>query len=79
MPALTVRIASRSCTGVVSFSRNPLAPYRIAVHYYSRGPMGYGLGLVQVVRYDGKGGLTVEPRPFVVMIDGAMVDVGEVK
>ena len=31
LPACTVRIASRSITGVVSLSRNPLAPYRIAV------------------------------------------------
>jgi len=38
--------------------------------------MGYGMGTVQVVRYDGKGGLSVEPRPFVVMVDDAMVDLG---
>lgn len=54
------------------------APYRLGVHYYSRGPMGYGMGTVQIVRHDGKGGLQVEPRPFVVMVDQAMVDVGEV-
>ena len=40
------------------------------------GPMGYGMGTLQVVRHDGKGGLTVEPRPFVVMADNAMVDLG---
>jgi len=55
------------------------APYRLRVHYYSRGPMGYGMGTVQVVRHDGAGGISVEPRPFVVMADGAMVDVGSVK
>ncbi|HVG08455.1 MAG TPA: VIT domain-containing protein [Thermoanaerobaculia bacterium] len=55
------------------------APYRLGVHYYSRGPMGYGMGTVQVVTHDGEGGLTVEPRPFVVMTDRAMVDVGSVK
>jgi Vault protein inter-alpha-trypsin domain/Tetratricopeptide repeat len=54
------------------------APYRLAAHYYSRGPMGYGMGTVQIVRHDGKGGLTVEPRPFVVMADQAMVDLGVV-
>jgi len=54
-------------------------PYRLRVHYYSRGPMGYGMGTVQVVRHDGAGGISVEPRPFVVMADGAMVDVGSVK
>ncbi|MFL6291288.1 MAG: tetratricopeptide repeat protein, partial [Thermoanaerobaculia bacterium] len=55
------------------------APYRLGVHYYSRGPMGYGMGTVQIVRHDGAGGISVEPRPFVVMADGAMVDVGSVK
>ena len=54
------------------------APYRLRVHYYNRGPMGYGMGTVQVVRHDGKGTVTIEPRPFVVMTDAAMVDVGTV-
>ena len=54
-------------------------PYHLRVHYYSRGPMGYGMGTVQVVRHDGKGGFTIEPRPFVVMADQAMVDLGVVK
>ncbi len=54
------------------------APYKLAVHYYRRGPMGYGMGIIHVVGHDGKGGLSVEPRPFVVMADNAMVDVGSV-
>lgn len=54
------------------------APYKLRVHYYSRGPMGYGMGIMQVVRHDGKGRLTVEPRPFVVMADDAMVRLGSV-
>lgn len=56
----------------------PAAPYRLRAHYYRRGPMGYGMGTVQVVRHDGKGGFSVEPRPFVVMADDAMVDLGKV-
>ncbi|HEX4960218.1 MAG TPA: VIT domain-containing protein [Thermoanaerobaculia bacterium] len=52
-------------------------PYRLKVHYYSRGPMGFGMGTVQVVRYSG-GRLSIDPRPFVVMADQAMVDVGTV-
>jgi tetratricopeptide (TPR) repeat protein len=52
------------------------APYRLGVHYYRRGPMGYGMGTVQVIEHDGEGGISVEPRPFVVMADDAMVDVG---
>ncbi len=54
----------------------PAAPYRLRAHYYNRGPMGYGMGTVQVIRHDGKGGIAVEPRPFVVMADDAMVDMG---
>jgi tetratricopeptide (TPR) repeat protein len=52
------------------------APYRLKVHYYSRGPMGYGMGTVQVIGHDGKGRFSVDPRPFVVMTDQAMVDLG---
>jgi tetratricopeptide (TPR) repeat protein len=54
------------------------APYRLRAHYYSRGPMGYGMGILQVVEHDGRGGLRVDPRPFVVMTDGATVDLGTV-
>lgn len=57
----------------------PAAPYHLRAHYYRRGPMGYGMGTLQVVRHDGKGRLSVEPRPFVVMADDAMVDMGVVK
>src|SRR6185312_15315509 len=35
------------------------APYRLKVHYYSRGPMGYGMGTVQVIAHDGKAALAV--------------------
>jgi uncharacterized protein YfaP (DUF2135 family) len=54
-------------------------PYRLQAHYYSRGPMGYGMGLLQVVEHDGEGRLRVEPRPFVVMVDRAMIDLGTVE
>jgi uncharacterized protein YfaP (DUF2135 family) len=58
---------------------NPAAfPYRAAVHYYRRGPMGLGLGTVQVIRHDGAGNVTVEDRPFAIQIDGAMIDLGEI-
>ena len=54
-------------------------PYKLRAHYYSRGPMGYGMGKLQIVEHDGKGGFQFEDRPFVVMVDGAFVDLGEVK
>lgn len=54
-------------------------PYRLQAHYYSRGPMGYGMGKLEVVEHDGRGGLTFEERPFVVMQDGAFVELGSVR
>jgi hypothetical protein len=66
------------CFAVQKPAARDAAPYQLKVHYYSRGPMGYGMGTVQVITHDGHGGLTVEPRPFVVMVDQAMVDLGKV-
>jgi Flp pilus assembly protein TadD len=51
-------------------------PYKLRAHYYSRGPMGYGMGKLQIIDHDGKGGLRFEERPFVVMQDQAYVDLG---
>ncbi|RYE86325.1 MAG: hypothetical protein EOO75_15865, partial [Myxococcales bacterium] len=41
--------------------------YTLQAHYYSRGPMGYGMGKLEIVDHDGQGGLTFEERPFLVM------------
>ncbi|MEW6281634.1 MAG: VIT domain-containing protein, partial [Candidatus Eremiobacterota bacterium] len=54
-------------------------PYHLSIHYYSRGPMGYGMGKVEVVEHDGKGGLRFDQRPFLVMQDDAFVDLGTLK
>jgi tetratricopeptide (TPR) repeat protein len=54
----------------------PVKKYTLQVHYYARGPMGFGMGKLQIVRHDGKGGLTFDERPFVVMQDKAHVDLG---
>ena len=54
-------------------------PYQLQIHYYSRGPMGYGMGQLEVLQHDGKGSLLFEERPYVVMTDGAYVDLGMVK
>ncbi len=67
------------CFAVGRPATRDAAPYQLKVHYYSRGPMGYGMGTVQVITHDGHGGLTVDPRPFVVMVDQAMVDLGKVE
>lgn len=52
--------------------------YFLQAHYYSRGPMGYGMGKVQVIEHDGKGNLKIEDRPFIVMVDRAYVDLGTI-
>jgi tetratricopeptide (TPR) repeat protein len=54
-------------------------PYRLEAHYYARGPMGYGMGKLQVIEHDGRGRLRLEERPFVVMVDQAFVDLGVVR
>jgi tetratricopeptide (TPR) repeat protein len=54
-------------------------PYRLSINYYSQGPMGYGMGLLQIMKHDGKGGLTFEDRPYVIMNDHAYVDLGTFK
>ena len=53
-------------------------PYKLQAHYYSRGPMGYGMGKLEIIDHDGKGGLTFEERPYVVMVDRAFLDLGVV-
>jgi tetratricopeptide (TPR) repeat protein len=49
-------------------------PYVLQAHYFARGPMGYGMGKLQVVEHDGEGGLEVEDHPFVIMKDKAFVE-----
>jgi len=51
-------------------------PYKLSLHYYSQGPMGYGMGLLQIQRFDGKGGITFEDRPYVIMTNQATVELG---
>ena len=53
-------------------------PYKLQAHYYSRGPMGYGMGKLEVIEHDGQGGLRFEERPFVIMVDHAFVELGSV-
>lgn len=54
-------------------------PYRVAVHYYSRGPMGVGLGTVQAIRHDGRGHITVQQAPFVIQADQALVELPAIR
>jgi outer membrane protein OmpA-like peptidoglycan-associated protein len=50
-------------------------PYQISAHYYAQGPMGYGMGLLEVVRFDGKV-LAFEHKPFVITANNATIDLG---
>ena len=43
--------------------------YRVQAHYYSRGPMGFGMGKLQVIEFDGKHQARFEERPYLVMED----------
>jgi hypothetical protein len=54
------------------------AKYTLQANYYSRGPMGYGMGKLEIIDHDGEGGLSFEERPYVVMKDRAFVDLGTV-
>jgi hypothetical protein len=65
------------CFGIRTDKAKRAAPYHLQAHYYSRGPMGYGMGKVEIVEHDGNGHLTFEERPFLVMTDRAFVDLGE--
>ncbi|MEO8703624.1 MAG: VIT domain-containing protein [Kofleriaceae bacterium] len=50
-------------------------PYKLAINYFSQGPMGYGMGLLQIQRFDGKT-IAIEDRPYVIMTNQAFVDLG---
>ncbi len=49
-------------------------PYVLQAHYFARGPMGFGMGKVQVIDHDGHGVLTLAEHPFVIMKDKAFVE-----
>jgi hypothetical protein len=53
-------------------------PYVLQAHYYARGPMGYGMGKLQVVEHDGSGSLRFAEHPFMIMKDKAFVELGRV-
>ncbi|HEU0036125.1 MAG TPA: OmpA family protein [Kofleriaceae bacterium] len=53
-------------------------PFRLAVDYYAQGPMGFGMGLLQIQRFDPARGITLEDRPYVIMVDHAKLELGSV-
>jgi tetratricopeptide (TPR) repeat protein len=59
--------------------RPKAGPYKLSINYYSQGPMGYGMGLLQILKHDGKGKLEFQDRPYVIMNDQAFVNLGTYK
>jgi hypothetical protein len=53
-------------------------PYTLSLDYFSQGPMGYGMGLLQIMTFDGTS-LTFDDRPYVIMNDHAFVALGTVR
>jgi hypothetical protein len=54
-------------------------PYTLRAHYYARGPMGYGMGKLQVIEHDGQGVLRFSEHPFAIMKDKAYVQLAELR
>ncbi|HUS64348.1 MAG TPA: VIT domain-containing protein [Kofleriaceae bacterium] len=50
--------------------------YQLWVDYTTRAMMGTAFGQLDIVSHDGGGRVRVETRPFVVMVEGAEVDLG---
>ncbi|HEU5076081.1 MAG TPA: VIT domain-containing protein [Polyangiaceae bacterium] len=53
------------------------SPYQVFVHYYASGPMGFGMGKVDVIDHDGDGNVSVDTRPFVILNEDATVHLGQ--
>jgi len=51
-------------------------PYRMEAHYYSAGPMGFGMGKLQIVNSKGDGRLFLDERTFVIQSNQAYVRLG---
>ena len=54
-------------------------PYRLRAQYARQGPMGFGMGKLEVIEHDGEGGLSFDERPFVAMEHGAWVELGQAR
>lgn len=53
-------------------------PYTIEAHYFGQGPMGHGMGTLQIITLDAQHHLHIEERPFVIMNSGARLSLGQV-
>ncbi len=53
-------------------------PYTLKAHYFRRGPMGYGMGALQIIEFNGQDSLKFDDRPFIIMKDEAYLELGTV-
>ncbi len=60
------------CFAIHGRTRN--YPYTLQAHYFARGPMGYGMGKLQIIDHDGQGNLRFVEKPFTIMKDKAFVE-----
>ncbi|MCA9668163.1 MAG: OmpA family protein [Myxococcales bacterium] len=60
---------------VSGVARQGALPYALSAHYYRRGPMGYGMGSLRIIHFDGAN-VRVQERPFVALRDGETVQLG---
>ena len=51
-------------------------PYKLWLHYYAQGPMGYGMGALQIQTFDPDRGLTFDDRPYIIMTAHAHAELG---
>ena len=63
-------------SSVVQGARGTRKPTHARVRFAWRGPTGHPMGIVHVMEQDGRGHVSVRPRPFVIMNEGAEVDLG---
>ncbi|MGE3455929.1 MAG: VIT domain-containing protein [Kofleriaceae bacterium] len=58
--------------------RPAAGPYTLGVHYYAQRAMGFGMGVLQVVEFDGHT-FAFDDRPYVVTSDHAYVSLGNTR
>lgn len=59
--------------------RDRTYPYTVRLHHGAVGPLGFGMGTLQTIEHDGKGGWWFANTPFVVTREGAVLPLGKVE
>lgn len=64
--------------GPETFVTTKLGTYKLFAHYQTKGAMGPAFGTVQIIHHDGKGGVVIEDRPFVLQTENGRLALGTV-